>query len=75
MQNEHDHFLKIEPERKTGDKQQITKWKQKRKRQKFKKQVWLLSTREIPSVQQAVTQQQTKKIINLSVQSLTEGQI
>ena len=73
MQNENDPFLKIETKVTTWDKKN-KKWYQRPKQQKFRKQVWLLSKKEIASLQQVAIQQQAIEI-NLSDQSLTEGLI
>ena len=68
---ENDHFLKWQLETEGN-----YEMKPKTKTTEIQKAMGeILSTREIPSVQQVATQQQTTKVIILSNQSSSEGQI
>ena len=69
MKNENDYFLKTEAETATGEKEKLRSKTKNQNNRNSEKQVWLLSTVEIASVQKMGIQQQATKTNNLPDQS------
>lgn len=69
MKNDSDYFLKTEAETATGGKEKLRSKTKNQNNRNSEKQVWILSTAEILSVQKMGIQQQATKTNNLTDQS------
>ena len=69
MKNDSDYFLKTEAETATGGKEKLRSKAKNQNNRNSEKQVWILSTAEILSVQKMGIQQQATKTNNLTDQS------